>query len=116
MDDNVWKAFNSVYNQGTGENCKFISLMAHHNNTSNTIDILIANFKAGFKLAPNIAVIQESKSILGGIYSDSKIIFQEIPRGVTTEDIQTVFDFFYIVAFKNFADMLEVKVDFPKLN
>ena len=100
MDYNVWKAFHTVFNQGTGEDCKFVSIMAHHNSKDNTIDILIADFKAGFKLAPNIAVIQESKSILGGIYSDSKVVFKDIPRGVTTEDIQTVFDFFILLLLK----------------
>ena len=79
------------------------------------MDLLIADFTASFKLAPNVAVIQESASYAGGIYSNSKVVFKDIPRDVTEDDLNAVFDFFYVVAFKNFGDLLNVKVVFPNL-
>lgn len=115
MDEQTWSAYHIVFSQGTGGECKFVSILAHHNSTSNKIDFLLSDMKASFKLAPDVLVIQVSRSIAGGIYSDSKIKLQEMPKSITQDDLKAVFDFFYIVAFKNFADLLGIKVDLPTL-
>lgn len=115
-DDNEWKAFHTVFSIGAGGECKFVAILAHHNTTTHTIDLLIGDFVASFKLAPNVAVIQESASYAGGIYSDSKVVFKDLPRSVTEDDLKAIFDFFYIVTYKNFGDMVGVSVNFPSLH
>lgn len=115
MDEETWSAYHMLFSMGSGGDCKFVTILAHHNGTSGKIDMLLSDMQASFKLAPDVMVIQESKSVLGGIYSDSKIRLKELPRGVTEDDMKAVFDFFYIVAFKNFADLVGLKVDLPTL-
>ncbi len=92
-----------------------MSILAHHDSAAHTIDLLIANFVASFKLAPNIAVIQKSASYAGGIFSKSEVVFKEMPREVTEEDLEAVFDFFYVVAFKNLGELVGLKIDLPQL-
>ena len=116
MDEQTWTAYQSVFSVGQNGECKFVTILAHRNETSNKIDFLLSDMKATFKLAPDVLVIQDSKSVLGGIYSDSKIRLQEMPRSLTNDDLKAVFDFFYIVAFKNFADLLGIKVELPPLS
>lgn len=113
--DNEWKAFDTVFSIDAGGKCKFVSILAHHNTDTNRMDFLIGNFVAAFKLAPNVAVIQESLSVLGGIFSNSKVVFKDIPRSVTEDDLKMVFNFFYLVTFKNFADTTGVQATFPSL-
>ena len=73
MDEETWSAYHILFSVGTQGDCKFVSILAHHNSTSGKIDLLLSDMQSTFKLAPDVMVIQESRSVLGGIYSDSKI-------------------------------------------
>ena len=114
-DSNTWNAYDMAFDKGDGGNCKFVSLLFNHDTANKKYNIFVADIKAQFDLAPDLAVIAHSKSIAGGIYSADTLEYKEIPASITENDIKNVLSFFKIVSFKNFADMIGLKLDFPEI-
>lgn len=112
-DSTVWSAFDTLFSIDTQGNVKFASILAARNDAGN-YDFVYTDIKADFKLAPDVLVVKKSLSVLGGIWSDSKDEYQKVPRSLNPEDVQTVVQFFQIVAFKGFAEQFGFKLDFPK--
>ena len=113
-DSTVWSAFDTLFSIDTQGNVKFASILASKNDAGN-YDFVYTDIKADFKLAPDVLVVKKSLSVLGGIWSDSHDEYQKVPRTLNPEDVQTVIQFFQIVAFKGFAEQFGFKLDFPKL-
>ena len=67
------------------------------------IDVLFLTIGQEFALADNYFVISESKSILGGIFSSTKLKFKKIPAGISTEQLMFVSDYFSLLAYQQIA-------------
>jgi hypothetical protein len=113
-DSNVWTAFNTLFSVDNGGNTKFCSILVARNDETDKYDFVFTDMKADFKLAPDILVVSKKLSVLGGIWQDSKDEQVRVPKNITAEDIQTVMQFFQIVAFKGFAEQFGIKLEFPK--
>lgn len=87
--------------------------MARHDQANKKCDFLLGDIQATFKLAPDVFIIRKAKSYLGGMWSSSSDVLKEVPRGLTEEDLQMVFDFFEVVAFKRFADIMGLNPPMP---
>lgn len=114
-DNTTWNSFDIAYNKTDGGICKYINLMIYRNTTANTYDMLIADIDTDFKLAPELLVIQHSRSVLGGAYASDKVIFQEVPASLTLNDIKLLFKFFEIIAFKNIGVLLGLDLNYPEI-
>jgi hypothetical protein len=60
-------------------------------------------------LAPNLLIVQKKKSVLGGLWSSSEEKVVLLPASITINQLRTVFEFFEIVAFERFAEMLKIQ-------
>jgi hypothetical protein len=113
-DSTIWSAFDTLFSIDTQGNVKYASILASRNDQGN-YDFVYTDVKAEFKLSPDILVIKKSLSVLGGIWQDEKTEHQKVPKSLNPEDVQTVIQFFQIVAFKGFAEQFGFKIEFPKL-
>jgi hypothetical protein len=108
IDSTTWVAYQLQFAINSGGTCKSVTILAHHDSTAGKTDYFVADVQASFTLAPDLFVISESHSSFGGLFSSSseKIVYR--PRGITLDDTQALYDFFEIVAFKRFAEMIGV--------
>jgi len=73
-----------------------------------SFDWFVADIAAEFNLAPDVLVISESKSYLGGAFGSSTQKVKLVPRGITASDLEAVFAFFDIVTFERFGEILNI--------
>ena len=103
-ESNVWTAFDTLFSIDNGGNTKFASILVSRNEVKDTYDFVFTDVKADFKLAPDTLVVHKKLSVLGGIWQDDKDEMVKVPKSITPEDVNTVLQFFQIVAFKGFAE------------
>jgi len=72
MDRNTWSIFNLAFARTTGGECKYVCVMARHDDILMNTEWLIADITATFTLAPDVYVVSSSKSVLGGMFGSSK--------------------------------------------
>ncbi|CAF0843850.1 unnamed protein product [Rotaria sordida] len=69
-----------------------------------------------FKNAPNLLIIQTSKSYLGGPFERNKQSLQEAPHVLTMDEAVKLQQFFMLVAMGNLASTIGANVTLPQLN
>ena len=114
-ESNVWTAFDTLFSIDNGGNTKFASILVSRNDVKDTYDFVFTDVKADFKLSPDTLVVHKKLSVLGGIWEDEKDEITKVPKSITPEDVNTVLQFFQIVAFKGFAEQFGIKLEFPKM-
>jgi hypothetical protein len=114
-ESNIWTCFNTLFSVDQGGNTKFSSIIVGRNDEKGTYDFIFSDIKADFKLAPDVMIVSKKLSVLGGIWSDSKDEIVKVPKYLNPQDIQTVMNFFQIIAFKGFAEQFGVKLELPSL-
>jgi hypothetical protein len=114
-ESNVWTAFDTLFSIDNGGSTKFASILVSRNEDKDTYDFVFTDVKADFKLAPDTLVVHKKLSVLGGIWEDDKDVMVKVPKSITPEDVNTVLQFFQIVAFKGFAEQFGIKLEFPKM-
>ena len=62
-----------------------------------------------------LLLITESKSILGGIWQETKQSVQEVPHMLTMEEAILLQKFFMVIAMGNLGGVLGVNVTYPQL-
>lgn len=71
MDRNTWNVFNIMFSRGSGGSCRYVCIMARHDDTTQKTEWLTADITGSFKLADDVLIVRESKSILGGMFGSS---------------------------------------------
>ena len=61
-------------------------------------------------------VIGQQASYAGGIWSSSTLKYKDVPQSLTEDDIQEIFDFFFIVSMKELGELVGVNVTFPNIS
>jgi hypothetical protein len=75
--------------------------------------MLICDVTTNFKLADDLMIVTKSKSIAGGIYSDTKDVIKRVPRDMTNEDVKALMDLFFVVTFKTIAENFNITLTIP---
>jgi len=107
-DTNTWFFFRAIFSMQRGAAVKHISVLSRHNQADDSFDFFIADIQASFDLAPDVLIIRESKSYLGGTFGSSTQRIKLIPRGIRQEDLEAIFAFFDIVTYQRFAEILHI--------
>lgn len=113
---NEFAVYDVAYSMDTGGSCKYVCIVMSNDAVNNTSTFLVANIKAQFHLAPDVMVISKTVSRLGGLYSDVSVSHEYMHNPVKTTDINSVFQFFQIAAFKKFSDLMGLSVDNPSIS
>ena len=112
--DQQWLHFDLMFSKdGARDQVKYCSVLVF-NRDDKLFDVIYSDLKASFKFAKNIDVIRKSKSILGGIFESEKEVEIEKPKDLTQEDLENLFTFFEIIAFKLLAKKRGIDLTLPK--
>jgi len=103
FDKEFWSEHDTTFDIKKGGQSSHFTMMANNNQNASTIDTLFITCAEQFKLAPDVFVITESHSYLGGIFSSSTIKFDQRPAGLSTEDLQFVSQYFLLLAYQEIA-------------
>lgn len=103
FDNVTWSAHNTQFSTGKGGSDSVFTMYAKNREEDQKIDVLFLTCDQTFKKADNYFVISESRSILGGIWSSTKIKFKKIPAGITDADLMFVSDYFQLLAYQQIA-------------
>ena len=64
---------------------------------------------ADFVLSPDLIVMRNTKSILGGLFSSENDQVKEVPHTLTPADLSTLLDYFDMIAFERFTAFLHTQ-------
>ena len=84
-----------------------VYLILHH--------FFIIDINADWQLAPDLLMIQSSRSILGGIFEKNKQSIQEVPHTLTIDEAIKIQQFFMLIAMSNIAAILGHDIPLPPL-
>ena len=93
-----------------------LTLFKNGDSLSDTASFFIVDINADWQLAPDLLIIQSSRSILGGLFQRNRQSIQEVPRILTMEEAVQLKDFFMLIALNNIASTLKANVTLPPLN
>lgn len=105
---NIWVVFDITFAINSGAECKYVCVMARHDEINKKTDWLVSDVAATFTLAPDVLIIQQKQSYLGGLFGSSqeKIVLK--PASITKNQLNVVFEFFEVVSFERFAEILNI--------
>lgn len=103
FDNITWSAHNTQFNIGQGGDDSQFTMFARNRQDDMKLDVFFLTCSQSFKKADNYFVISESRSILGGIWSSTKLKFKKIPAGLTDADLMFVSDYFQLLAYQQIA-------------
>ena len=71
--------------------------------------IYTVQMKNSFEIAPDILIMRDSKTTLGGIFKISSERVERVPHSMTPVDLQQMLDYFDLVAFDRFIKIFNRK-------
>jgi hypothetical protein len=110
-DSNIWACSDIAFSKEDGAGVKFASIFSNRGENGKYTFVII-EIQTEFELAQDILVIEEKLSIVGGIWSESKIKLESTAKSLTQEDVKTIFSFFQIITYKRLAEQFGIKLDF----
>lgn len=112
-DVNAWSCFDLAFSIENGSMIKYASIMSSRGEDGKYYFIL-TEIQSAFELAQNVVVMTKKLSVLGGIWSDNEDKIEFVPKNLTQDDIQTVFNFFQLVSFKQVANQFGITLNYPQ--
>jgi glutaredoxin len=103
FDREYWSQHDTVFSIGKEGTSSHFTMMANNNQNTSKIDLVFLTLAEQFKLAPDIFVITESHSYLGGLWSTSHIKFKKKPAAITDEELSFVSQYFLLLAYQEIA-------------
>ena len=115
-DDFAWEKIDYFYSPSMNGKYRALTLFKNGDSVSNTASFFIINVDADWQMAPDLLLIQKSRSILGGLFQSSKQSIREVPHVLSMDEVIKLQRFFMLVAMDNLASTLGVNVTLPSLN
>jgi hypothetical protein len=115
-DDFAWDRIDYLYSPTMNGNYRSFTLFKNGDSLSNTASFFIVDINADWQLAPDLLLIQTSKSYLGGLFESNKQSIQEVPHVFTLDEAVKLQQFFMLIAMGNLASTLHLNVTLPELN
>ena len=112
-DTNSWANFDIAFSIQNGADVKFASIFSNRG-PNDRFNFVITEVNATFELAPDLIIITEKLSILGGLWSQQTFEVEKVPRNVSQEDIENVFNFFQLIVYKQVASQFGIDLPLPK--
>jgi len=103
FDKEYWSEHTTTFNIGQGGTASHFTMLANNNQDTSKIDVMFITLSESFALAPDVFVITESHSYLGGIWSTSKIKFDKHPAAISSEELEFVNQYFLLSAYQEIA-------------
>ena len=115
-DSQAWMEYNLIFDQESLKRGKmsFLSIFSKEEEDG-TYTLLFVYMNSSFQLSDNLRLVSERTQV--GVFSDTtKQHIEAKPRGMTNEDVDSLFWFFQLTTYKYVADKLGgVKLPDPQL-
>ncbi|CAF4751216.1 unnamed protein product, partial [Rotaria sp. Silwood1] len=105
-DDFSWDNIEYLYSPTMDGKYRSLTLFKNGDSITNTASFFIVDVNADWQLAPDLLLIQTSKSYLGGFFESSKQSIQEVPHVLTLDEAKQLQQFFMMIAISNLAGTL----------
>ncbi|CAF1198905.1 unnamed protein product [Rotaria sordida] len=115
-DDFAWDRIDYLYSPSNNGNYRSLTLFKNGDSLTNTASFFIVDINADWQLAPDLLLIQTSKSYLGGLWESNKQSIQEVPHVLTLDEAVKLQQFFMLVAMGNLASTIGANVTLPQLD
>jgi hypothetical protein len=115
-DDFAWDRIDFLYSPAMNGTYRSLTIFKNGDSLTDTASFFIVDVNADWQLAPDLLLIQTSKSILGGLFETNKQSIQEVPHALTMDEVVKLQQFFMLVAMSNVASTLGANVTIPSLN
>ncbi|CAF0766438.1 unnamed protein product [Rotaria sordida] len=115
-NDFAWEQIQYVYSPEMNGKYHCLTLFKNGDSITNTASFFIVNIDADWTLAPDLLLINKTKSILGGLYSSSSASLQEVPHILTIDEAVQLQKFFMLIAIGNMVSTLGVNTTIPQIN
>ncbi|CAF0826104.1 unnamed protein product [Rotaria sordida] len=115
-DDFSWDRIDYFYSPSNNGNYRSLTLFKNDDSLTNTTSFFIVDINVDWQLAPDLLIIQTSKSYLGGPFERNKQSIQEVPYVLTMDEAVKLQQFFMLVAMGNLASTIGANVTLPQLN
>jgi hypothetical protein len=114
-DDFAWDRTDYLYSPSMNGSYRSLTLFKNGDSLTNTASFFIVDINADWQLAPDLLLIQTSKSYLGGLFENNKQSIEEVPHVFTMDEAFKLRQFFMLVAMGNLAPTIGVNVTYPSL-
>lgn len=116
-ENGVWNKCEMVYDdEAQANHYDSVTILVTESAKPDRHDIMIAYMTAEFNLAPDLLYIEDSKSILGGIFEGTKEYYEKKPKELTDEEIIAIISMYKMFSLKFVADVLGIKLTIPSLD
>jgi len=103
FDNTTWSEHNTQFSSGKGGSDNIFTMYARNRDADQKVDVLFLTCSQTFELADDYFVISESHSILGGLFSKTKIKFKKKPASLSTADLMFISEYFSLLAYQQIA-------------
>jgi hypothetical protein len=103
FDNLTWSEHNTQFNTGKDGMDTMFTMFARNRDSDGKLDVLFLTCAEQFKLADNYFVISQEKSILGGLFDHSKIVFKKKKASITNADLMFLSEYFSLIAYQQIA-------------
>ncbi|CAF3934040.1 unnamed protein product [Rotaria sp. Silwood1] len=114
-DDFSWDNIEYLYSPTMDGKYRSLTLLKNGDSITNTASFFIVDVNADWQLAPDLLLIQTSKSYLGGLFESSKQSIEEVPHVLTLDEAKQLQQFFMMIAISNVAGTLGMNLTYPSL-
>jgi hypothetical protein len=97
-DDFAWDRIDFLYSPSMNGTYNSLTIFKNGDSLTNTASFFIVDIAADWQLAPDLLLIQTSKSYFGGIFESNKQSIQEVPYVLTTDEAFKLQQFFMLIA------------------
>jgi len=104
-----WLLFKVMFS--VDKNCKYVSILAQHDEEKEVVNWLIANIESKFTLESELLVINEAKSFSGELFEKSQKRVSQIPNSLVESQISILEKFFDVIVFEKFGEILNISSD-----
>lgn len=88
LEDSVWHFNNANFDKSRDGITASAVMMSKADLVNSKAHILTVVTDGTFKLAPDVYIYEKFKSVAGGIYQSTKELRENVPRGITEEDVK----------------------------
>jgi hypothetical protein len=110
-DSGYWATANTLFSVDSKGTCKFVSILFNKNIEENKYNFIVNDIDTTFQFSPNILIVSKRLTVMGGLWDDKKDIIKKKPRSITQDDVDTIMNFFNVVAYKSFMKNMGYDVD-----
>ncbi len=85
-DDFAWEQIQYLYSPSMNGQYRSSTLFKNGDSVKDIVSFFVIDINADWNLAPDLLMINKTKSILGGLFSTTKQSIQDVPRVLTIDE------------------------------